>query len=245
MGTDCTNCIHFNNTEWSALDQSGRDRLNQVRGRCHYLPGEPIYHEGDEASGAYCISSGLVGIRKVDAEGESVLLRLVRPGETFGFRSFLTGDAHSVSAEALTECHICRVPQGVGQGMAEGCPGLTAKFFAHLARDMRETETKVLETVKAPSRLRFLRLLVAFANPGPNGSCRDTLDEMDECAGECEFELPLSRQDIASMIGVRPESMSRMIRAVQDEGLARFRGRHVEVPDAARLKTESLGEVAF
>ncbi len=238
MGTNCAACHHFRKTEWAALDDAGRDRMDRVRRKCHFLPGEPIYHEGDEPTGAYCVSSGLVGIRKVDAEGESVLLRLVRPGETFGFRSFITDEAHSVSAEALTECRICRLPQAAAQPMVEGCPGLVCKFFDHLARDMRETETKVLETVKAPSRLRFLRLLVAFGATGLDGP------DVDD-GNEQHFELPLSRQDIASMIGVRPESMSRMIRAVQEEGLARFRGRQVEIPDPERLEIESLGESTY
>lgn len=237
MVTNCANCQHFCKTEWAELNAEQLDRFGCGRRPRSFLPGEPIYHQGDAPSGVYCVSSGLIGIRKVDAEGDSVLLRLVRPGETFGFRSFLTDEPHQVSAEALKESSLCLIPSSAATQMTRECPNTTLAFFRHLARDMAETETKVLETITASGRVRFLRLLVAFGAV-----------EADTCQDERSaqaFELPLSRQDIAAMIGVRPESMSRMIRAVQEEGLARFAGRRVEVLDPLRLETESLGEAEF
>ena len=41
------------------------------------------------------------------------------------------------------------------------------------------------------------------------------------------------------MIGIRPESMSRLIRNIEGEGLARFSGRRVEILDLARMASES------
>ncbi len=45
--------------------------------------------------------------------------------------------------------------------------------------------------------------------------------------GEPVLELPLSRQDIAALIGASPETISRSITRVQDEGLVRIKGRQV------------------
>jgi CRP/FNR family transcriptional regulator len=53
--------------------------------------------------------------------------------------------------------------------------------------------------------------------------------------GEPVLDLPLSRQDIAALIGSTPETVSRSISKVQDEGLARFKGRKVLLQDIDEL----------
>ncbi|UTW52456.1 Crp/Fnr family transcriptional regulator [bacterium SCSIO 12827] len=233
MDKSCSNCAHRQAAEWSVLEGANVAQMDDARRSRSFLAGEAIYHEGDEATGVYCVSSGLVGIRKVDADGESVLLRLVRPGETFGYRSLLTGTPHGVSAEVLKEGRICHVPAATVHRMAADSPALVMAFFRHLARDMAEAENKVMETVTASCRVRFLRLLVAFGG------------EADSDEGtRVRLELPVSRQDIASLIGVRSETMSRVIRAIENEGLAHFKGRHVDIPDARRLADESFGSLA-
>jgi CRP-like cAMP-binding protein len=233
MEKPCANCAHRQAAEWSVLKGASVTDMDCARRPRNFLAGEAIYHEGDAATGVYCVSSGLIGIRKVDADGESVLLRLVRPGETFGYRSLLTGTPHGVSAEALKETRICFVPAPAMHRMTAENPALVMAFFHHLAKDMAEAETKVLETVTASCRVRFLRLLVALGG------------DADRDAGcEVHLELPVSRQDIASLIGVRSETMSRIIRAIEDEGLAHFKGRHVDIPDCRRLADESLGGLA-
>lgn len=233
MGKPCSSCAHREIAEWSVLKGAAVAHLDDARRSRHFLAGEAIYHEGDEATGVYCVSSGLVGIRKVDPDGESVLLRLVRPGQTFGYRSLLTGTPHGVSAEALKEGSICQVPAATVHRMAAENPALVMAFFRHLAQDMADAENKVMETVTASCRVRFLRLLMAFGG------------EVDGDAGtRVSLELPVSRQDIASLIGVRSETMSRVIRAIEAEGLAHFKGRHVDIPDARRLADESFGTLA-
>ncbi len=47
--------------------------------------------------------------------------------------------------------------------------------------------------------------------------------------GALNLELPLSRQDMAAMIGIRPESMSRAIRSFEEDDIAHFSGRRVHV----------------
>ena len=237
-----TNIIHgslpVHGGEWAALCE---EKASQVRDACrvrHFLPGEPVYYEGDQPAGIYCLTKGLVGIRKSDAEGDSVLLRLVRPGQTFGYRALLMNEPHGVSAEALKASRVCQVPAAtVSRLMAED-PSLITAFFRYLARDMEEAENKVMEAMTASSRVRFLRLLLLLCVDGRDGECEGG------SGGEIHLELPVSRQDIASLIGVRSETMSRVIRAIEADGLARFKGRRVEIPDPGRLAAETARTLA-
>ncbi len=55
------------------------------------------------------------------------------------------------------------------------------------------------------------------------------------------LELPLARQDMAAMLGVRAESVARAVRALEDDGVASFDGRAVTIPCIERL----MGELAW
>lgn len=48
--------------------------------------------------------------------------------------------------------------------------------------------------------------------------------------------LPMSRIDLAGMIGVQPETLSRLIMRLRSEGLLRLRGRVIEIPSLSALE---------
>jgi CRP/FNR family transcriptional regulator len=56
--------------------------------------------------------------------------------------------------------------------------------------------------------------------------------------GPTKFELPLSRHDLAAMIGTTPESMSRTIKKMESDGVAKFTGRTVLIPEIESLVME-------
>ncbi len=77
-------------------------------------------------------------------------------------------------------------------------------------------------------RERVARLLVElvdrFGAEGPDGALSLT--------------LPLARQDMAALLGVRAESIARAVRALEVDGVARFSGRQVTIPSLDPLLAE-------
>jgi CRP/FNR family transcriptional regulator len=59
--------------------------------------------------------------------------------------------------------------------------------------------------------------------------------------GSIVMELPLARQDIAALLGARPETVTRTLHALEVDGVARFSGRTAVIPDLDLL----LDEVEF
>ena len=191
-----------------------------------YLPGEVIFHEGDPCNGVHCIESGLVGIRKMNAGGNEILLRISHPGDTMGYRSFLASDDHNKSAEALEPSTLCFIGGGTVQSLLQMNPSLGLRFLRHAAKDLNEAEEKVLQSATLPVRARFAHLLLVL---------KDRYGRVGD-NGELDLELPLSRQDMAAMIGIRPESMSRTIRSLEDAHIANFSGRRFHGPDLTALR---------
>jgi CRP/FNR family transcriptional regulator len=61
---------------------------------------------------------------------------------------------------------------------------------------------------------------------------------VDDSGNQAVLELPLSRRDLAAMLGVRPETVARAVRQLGEQGLATFRGREITIPDLRRLRKE-------
>ena len=230
---NCFNCPNRERTEWCTLGDDELQRIVDANKIREFLPGEALYHQGDPCHGVYCIHSGMVGIRRVDIDGNSVLLGLAHAGDTLGYRALLTGNEHKISAEILKKGAVCFIDKRTVRGLIEQNPALGHRFLTRAIKDLEETEDKFLESVTLSVRARFAHLLLVL---------KDRYAKAAEGDKELVLELPLSRQDMAAMIGVRPETMSRTIRQFEEDGIAEFSGRTVRVSDVSSLLDEFEGE---
>lgn len=225
----CASCPTHCSAEWSRLTDADLALIDRGKTSRRYAPGEIIYHQGDACAGIFCIESGLVGIRRLDENGNSTLLRLASPGETVGYKSFLSRTHYSSSAEALLASHICFVDCTVVRGLLQKNPELVLSFLDHSLHDLADAEDRYMESVTSRAKTRLLHLLlVLYQRFG-----------METAQGEYLIELPISRQDLAGLIGAAPETMSRTIRRIQSEGLVHFDGRRVRILDIDAIHSEA------
>lgn len=225
---NCFSCQARDRTEWCVLNDTDLTVLNDSKLVKEYMPGEPIFHQGDPCRGVHCFETGMIGIRKIDADGNSVLLGLAYPGDTIGYRSLLAEEEHKVSAEALKPSTVCFIDQNTVRRMLDLNPALGLRFLKRAARDLGEAEDRFMQSVTLSVRARFAHLLLVL-----KGRYAEAAED-----GTLMMELPLSRQDMASMIGVRPETMSRTIRQFEDDGIAHFSGRTVRLLGIGQLLDE-------
>jgi len=230
---NCFTCQMRERAEWCVLSDAEIELLNKGRITKEYLPGEVIFHEGDPCRGVFCMETGMVGVRKSDADGNSVLLYLVTPGDTLGYRALLAGEDYRASAEALEPTRICVIDSATVRSLLEHNPALGLRYLKRVATSLGDAEEKILHNATLSVRARFAHLLMVL------------LDKYGQknVQGPTEFELPLSRHDLASMIGTTPESMSRTIKKMESDGVAKFAGRSVHIPELESLIQEFEPEI--
>jgi CRP/FNR family transcriptional regulator len=102
------------------------------------------------------------------------------------------------------------------------------QFLERTAKALGDAEEKYFQNVTLSVRARLAHLLVVL---------KDRYGSVAE-DGSMTLELPMSRQDLAALIGTRPETMSRAVRQFEDAGIAHFTGRKVHVRDAKELLAE-------
>ena len=201
------------------LDEGDVQRLTDAGIALRFAAGETIYMEGDPCRGLYCIASGRVVTRKIDFEGNSVLIRLSEVGDTLGHRALLAGEVHGTATQALTPVALCLVPRPVAERLLAHSPELALALARRMAADLRAAEDRFLRTAVHCVRDRLAHLLLELAREQAAGTPH----------GVRIVELPVSRQDLAAMVGIRPETLARTIRAMEQEGLAAFHGRQVVI----------------
>jgi CRP/FNR family transcriptional regulator len=224
----CATCHGRGHAEWGVLSDADLEHLNAHRVSSHYRAGATIFKQGQSCEGIYCVDSGEVALRKTDEHGASAIVRLAHAGQTIGYRAFFAGGQYAASAEALMESEVCFIPSGVVRSLLEQDPRLGYRFLKRQADDLRESEERRLHATSLSTRARLAHFLLTL---------KDRVGQMDD-DGILTVELPLSRKDLAALLGARRESIARAIRALEDAKVASFVGRTVRIPDLDTLLDE-------
>lgn len=224
----CLTCPLRQHNEWRVLKEEEIRLLARNRKRRDYDTGEHIFSVGEPSHGIYCVVSGTVAIRKSDAEGNVVPIRLSYPGDTLGYRGLLLGANRRYSAEALEPSRICFIDKPVVKALLDRNPALGQQFLQRIANDLNDAHDHLMRNATLSNRSKFVHLLLALMN-------RHGCTAND---GSQFMQLPLSRRDLASMIGARHETLSRIISRLEEDGLARFSGRTVHLTQPHSLLQE-------
>jgi CRP-like cAMP-binding protein len=222
---NCSGCRFGEYIDLSELGASDIELLNTTQVIRKHGPGACIFNQDDEPQGIYCVASGYVLLWRIDAFGNETAFGLIGPGGIMGYRSCFAGKPHAATARALTECQVCLVPNQTIWRLFDGNPALERRFLFTLARDPGPVDGLLLRANHVPIRTRLVSLLLIF---------RERFAERG-AADSAKFKLPITRQDIAALLGARPETVTRTIRELEDDGIVFFDRRYVDVPNLKQL----------
>lgn len=223
----CAQCAALPLSDFAALTGAQAQVLDRVKLRRRLAPGEALFHQGEPYGALYCIADGLIGRRILHETGVSLLASVARPGDVLGACGLLAGGPHATTAEALTPATVCVVPGSDAARLAEAEPALRRLLIARCVSALGAAERQVLEAATLPAFARLCGLLLEFLPAHAEGE-------------GVEAELPVARGDLADMLGVKPESLSRLLRRAAEEGVVLVEGRRMTVPSLARLRTAAL-----
>jgi len=214
--------------EWSMLNKIELDELARATKCKTFELGEVIYHEGSACDGVYYVIKGLIGVRKADPGGDDTLLWLASPGDTLAYRALLADEQHRDSAEVLKPVTAVHINRNLMMRLIQANSNFGIGFLRRVARELGRTEERLHETITLTARARLAHLLLLFHGEFHHSDLGNSLT----------LELPVSRADLASLLGIRRESLSRLIRTLESDGIARFEGRQVHLFRAQTLINE-------
>lgn len=176
--------------------------------------GEYLFHEGDSAETGYSLLSGLLALESIHDSGEVAILRLVRPGQAFGFSDMFDSGHHSMSARALHDCVICPLAQSALVAAIETDRSMLMSMLRWTGEETREMERQAFRATTMSIEERIMEILLDLSN------------------GRESFTLPVAKKDIARMVGTSPEVISRTFARLHQTGRIRLADSRVELPGA-------------
>jgi len=209
---------------FSGLAPSQLRDVRAIAVKKKFQKGEIIFTEGDESSGFYIISEGMVKIYKVSPEGKEHILHIYDGGMSFGEVPVFAGDHFPATAEAIAKTKAVFFPRAAFKGLIAANPSLAMKMLADLSVKLRQFAVQIenLSLKEVPSRLASYLVFVA-----------------ERQAGADVVSLSISKGQLASLLGTIPETLSRIFAKLSSQDLIRVEGRQITI-----LNREALEELA-
>ncbi len=229
-GPMCASCSVCPKVEWAELSANELTRVTSNKFARGYEAGSSLFEQGDDPKGVYCLEEGHVFLRRFDRFGNETSFGVTEAGSTLGWRSFFAGEAHAATAIALTPIKVCLIPGSVVLSLLRENSDLSLRYLKTVARDPGPRDALALRTPLIPVRVRMINLLLLLSRHSANADDK----------GSVAFKVPMKRRQIASMVGAREETLSRIISDLHADGLAIFNGRQITIPDVRRLYEESM-----
>jgi len=189
-----------------------------------YQPGEVLFREGDPVACLVELRSGNAKLTTSLPDGREQILRLGVPGHLLGFES-LEHDVYDYTAQALGTVNACAIHQQDIQDVIAENPGVLRRITRRLVEELEQAEDmiKILGLKKADERVAsFLLMLV-----------------VDPADLNKNLPLCLGRQEIARILGLTTETVSRAMTRLQREAVIVAPRGSVRILDHDRLRSLS------
>ena len=207
------------------LDDASVRKLNElISVRIPVKRKETLYRSGDPFSALYAIRLGTFKTTVSAGDGREQVTGYRLPGEIIGFDG-VGDDRYTLQATALEDSEVCALSFDRLDGLAATHPALRRNLLRIASRDQGRQHAMMflLGSRSAEERLAAFLLDVAERYRARGYSFS-------------EFVLRMTRDEIASYLGLKLETVSRLFSGLQEAGLIQVQGRAVKLLDPANLR---------
>lgn len=185
-----------------------------------YAAEESIYAAGSPARDVYILNEGYIKLIKISTAGKNQIIRVVKPGEIFGFDG-LVDALYNHSAVSLRQANVCRIPVSSLENLGESKTEVERLIMVKCIRELQHADDRLLELGAKRSAERLASFLLDW--------CSDTpLDKWKP--------LVLSRLEIAQLLGVTIETVSRLFAQWKREAIIGEQKQSIQIKDADKLR---------
>lgn len=202
--------------------------IEEISSTCYiksYKKGEIIFQENDSYRGAYLLIKGFVKIYKLTEKGHELILQLVKPFNLFADIPLFEGEVYPAYAEAIKNCEIIFIPKEELIKKIKNDPEITFKMLTGYAKKIKILVNQLEEYTLKEIPIRFAHFLL-----------REMKKQHTISSIETFIELKVSKTVIASLLGTTPETLSRVMKKFQKDGIIEIKGKKIFIKNINNLK---------
>lgn len=205
---------------FSQLNQADLSEVaRRVRPKVH-PSGEELFGAGDDNPHLMIIHSGWVKVYRLTESGHEQVIRVLGVGDFMGEATFMSDRPADDFAVTLEESEICSLHRDDIREFLLRSPGVAYKMLETLSNRLESTENQLSSVTGEEAGHRVAGYLTRLAEESGSGRVR----------------LPISKKDVASYLGMTPETLSRRLAQFEEAGWLRLVGnRDVDILDEPAL----------
>jgi CRP/FNR family transcriptional regulator len=210
---------------FKALNKEELEYLNTNRFEAGFKPGEVIFKQGSPASNVVFLLSGMAKIYMEGQGDRNLIVDIVRPGKMIVGPGIYTDQRNMYTVSALNEVRACFIDSGVIKNLVRQSSAFAEGFITDISYRSEYSLNKLMSMTqkKMPGRVAEILLYLS-----------DSVFESDE------FDLFLSRQELADMAGMAKESVVRILKEFSNESIIDSGCSRLKIIDKVKLKMISM-----
>ena len=185
-----------------------------------------FFQKGDNAKGFYLVVYGKIKIYKLSLEGKEQILHIFGSGEIFGEVPVFAGGSYPANAEAIEPSRTLFFPRMSFLELMRRQPAIAVNMLGILSQRLRMF-THLIEDLslkEVPGRLAAYLIYLGERSPSLQ-----------------TLELEITKTQLASLLGTIPETLSRILAKMAQQGIISVEGRKIRVLDRKSLESLAAG----
>ncbi len=185
--------------------------------------GEYLYHQGDPFISLYSIRFGSLKTELLLQDGRSQIIGFHLPGEILGLDG-IGNNVYQSEAIALEDCEVCIVQFSEFETLCQKIPSLQRHLYQLLSREITQDHRHLLTlgSLNAEEKLAYLFIYLSerLAKRGLSST---------------EFNLAMGREEIGDYLGLKIETVSRILSKFSQAGIIEVKSKHLKILNIKEL----------
>ncbi|NLJ12970.1 MAG: Crp/Fnr family transcriptional regulator [Gammaproteobacteria bacterium] len=210
---------------FAALSESQLSQLLEDSQLLNLEKGGYVFRQGDVCNSFGFIISGSIKVYRLTPDGQEKVFDVIGERNTFAEAMAFMGTGNYVAtAQAVLPTQLLM---------------LSNATYTRLLRDNTETVMALLAALSVRMHQRLNEIEILSLKNATHRVIRYILSQALKACSRCDtqsFELPMAKRLVAGHLSIQPETFSRIIHHLSDQGIIRVEGRLICILDSARLE---------
>ena len=213
---------------WALLTNEEKRKLIDNFTIHNYKKNQIIYAEKEDPEYLWALIDGKVKKYKDGVGGRVQILRLVNPGQYFGYRAFFAGEPYVSSAATIEPSTLGTLPMSLVEEMISKNNRLAMFFIHELSRNLGNSDTKIVNLTQKHIRGRLAEALIVLL---------DTYGYEED--NNMTLKIYMAREDLANLSNMTTSNAIRTLSNFVTEKIIVVDGRKIKILNEPMLRTIS------
>lgn len=205
---------------FSTLSDEELDAISKLSNRIKYPKNNIIFIEKEEGNILYIILRGRVKVVKISESGEEIILAALNKGDFFGEMSLLDGKPRSATVISIEDSELMLIKSNHFEKVIEKHPRIALKLLKELTVRLRKADELIGNLALMNVKGRIAGLFIQLAKEHGQKTKEGVL-----------IKSRPTHQEIANMVGATRETVSRILKQLEDNNYICMSGKDVIIFD--------------